>query len=170
MKRRNLVKIAVSALLAIIMIAFIGCSTPAKAKTFEKAGMSIELTNEFTEKEMVQFTACYMSSTVIVTVLKEEFSLAQGFENYTLMQYAGLVIRNNQIDVTAQMSEDDKYAYFRYDKTVTGKDFTYWATCFKSDDAFWLIQFACETKNYEEMAATFEKYADSVTFVVDDAQ
>jgi hypothetical protein len=165
---KKIIKNVTLIVLAVIMLAFVGCSSSApKAKTFSAAGMSIELTDSFHEKELVSATAYYESKDVIVLAIKEEFTLMYGLANYTLADYAQLVINNNRLpDVTVETAEN--YVHFRYDKEVSGKDFSYWATCFKSDDAFWLIQFACETKNYDGKIATFQKYANSVSFTAEE--
>ena len=120
---------------------------------------------KYTEKEMVQFTSCYMTSSVVVSALKEEFSLLPGFSNYTLRQYASMIISANGLSgITVKTSESEKYVYFKFEKTVSGKDYSYFVTCFKSDDAFWTIQFYCESKNYDKYINSFVGFADSVTF------
>lgn len=165
MKKQNFIKIIAVVMMSLIMVAFVGCEPAPKPKTFSNAGMSITLTSEYTEKEMVQFTSCYMTSSVVVSALKEEFSLLPGFSNYTLRQYASMIISNNGLSgVTSKTSESGKYVYFKFEKTVSGKDYSYFVTCFKSDDAFWAIQFYCESKNYDKYINSFVGFADSVTF------
>ena len=132
-------------------------------KKFSKAGVTITLTNQFVEKEIVSQTAYYESTTMIVTVLKEEFTMLSGLENWTLKKYAETTISGNSL--TAEVVEtENPYVYFEYEKTVSGNDYKYLATCFKADDAFWLIQFGCFEKNYDKLRSDMFKYADSVTF------
>jgi len=161
---KKIIKNITLIVLAVIMLAFVGCSSSApKAKTFSAAGMSIELTDSFHEKELVSATAYYESKDVIVLAIKEEFTLMYGLANYTLADYAQLVINNNRLPaVTVETAEN--YVHFRYDKEVSGKDFSYWATCFKSDDAFWLIQFAVEKENNEAYAQHIFTWASSIEF------
>jgi hypothetical protein len=167
MKKHNLIKIIVSVALAVLMLAFTGCFAP-QAKTFKKAGMSIVLTEEFYEKDHIAMTAYYESSTVLVVATKEEFSLLPGLGDYSLTDYANVIIVGNQMGSNTVITEKDNYVAFQYSETVGGKNYSYWATCFKTDDAFWLIQFACETKNFESKMSTFEKYANSVTFYTEE--
>lgn len=150
-------------------LALTGCfgSTP---ETFSKAGMSITLTDEFTEQNIVTQTAYYVSTDSVVTCLKEEFSLMAGFEDYTLAEYTDMVFYNNSLDADVNSREGENYyLWFTYEKTVSGKDFYYLSTTFKASDAFWLIQFACETSDKEKFTDTFLGWADSVTFTAADS-
>lgn len=150
-------------LLCLTLTVFSGCFT-GKDKEFSKAGMTITLTDRFAEKNLASQTAYYESLSAIVTVLKEEFSLVAGFENYTLNQYTAAVLTQNKLQSTINKPEGKSYYSFSYEKTVNGKDFYYFATTFKASDAFWLIQFACVTSDKDKYQADFEKWADSVTF------
>ena len=159
--------------LVISLIAVIACAVGltgcTSEKTFEKAGMQITLTSKFTEKELLSQTAYYESRDAIVTVLKEEFSLASGFGSYTLGEYTDLVLKQNQLSADKNTREGKDYMYFSYEKTVSGKDFYYLATTFKADDAFWLIQFACNVSQKDSKQETFLKWADTVTFTTEQA-
>ncbi len=142
---------------------FVGCKQSAKPKTFEKAGMKITLTTDFYEKELLSQTAYYESTNAIVTAVKEELSFFPS--HFTVALYAQAVVANNQINVSVNLLGD--MAYFTYEKTVSGHDFFYYATCHKSSDAFWLIQFACELDDKEDLMPTFEEYVASIEFVSD---
>lgn len=149
-----------SAMLA-VCIAFSGCVSE---KKFEKAGMSITLTSAFHEKELAAYTSYYESVDVIVLTLKEEFSLLSGMEDKTVSEYTDMVLTNNKLSAEKLTREGKAYMYFTYEKTVSGKDYYYLATTHKSDDAFWLIQFACVKDNKEKFTEDFLGWADSVAF------
>ena len=142
-----------------------GCFAP-KEKTFSVAGMSIVLTDSFAEKEYISYTSYYTSQDMLVITLKEDkatFSQAGiSFANTDLMEYADMVIRANGLTVTP--TQDEKFTSFVYDKTVSGKDYTYHAFVYKATDAFWLIQFATTQDDYEKMKEDIFKFAGSVTF------
>lgn len=154
MKKRNLIAL----LLCAVMLLACGCS--AKPKTFTASGMSIELTEDFTEKEMVGFTAVYQSKDVFVFALKEEFEILG--DSMDLDEYADLVLQANGMD--ADVKHDNGHTYFTFEKTVTGKDMTYTAVLFKADDAYWMVQFACLSSDYDKLEDTIFGYADSVEF------
>lgn len=162
MKKRISIFAAVLASL-ICLCAVAGCTI--SPKTFEKAGMQITLTTAFYEKEMVSQTAYYESRTAVVVALKEEFSSLPGASDYTLSDYTDLVISGNRISAETHTREGKGYEYFTYEKTVSGNDYFYLATTHKTDDAFWLIQFGCFTKNKDNKTETFLEWADTITFV-----
>ena len=134
----------------------------AKDKTFSKAGMSIVLTDKFSEKEMVSYTATYDSQRVAVLTLKEEFDLAEGASDLTLDEYAQFVLDNNNLE--ADIKTKGGLVTFEYDKQVSGKHIQYFAAVYKASDAFWLVQFGCEADQYEELSDLILKWAKSVTF------
>ncbi len=157
-------KIIAVVLAAVMLCMFCACG--AGEKDFTKAGMTITLTNKFVEKDLVAQTAYYESNDAIVTALREGFDLFQqaGIDtDITPKQYAELCVAANQLS-SVTVDSNDKYAHFSYEKKINGEDFSYEAYCFRADDAFWLVQFACHTKNLSKMKSTFEKYAKSVKF------
>lgn len=159
--RKQLSSIALILLICTLFLTLAGCAlVEPKDKSFSKAGMTITLNTDFVEKDIVTQTAYYVSQKAIVTALKEDGST---IANYTVRDYAELVCDVNKLD-GAKIVAEDGYAEFTYEKEVNGKDYFYYARCFKNGTDFWLFQFACETKNTEEYRAIFEKWASSVTF------
>ena len=140
-----------------------GCSLLSeKEKTFTSGELTIQLTNRFFESEYEGYDVVFDSSKVTVFVLKEEFSAAFGKEKM-LNDYAELVIDTNEMkDVTVQTK--DGLTYFTYSAKAEKDDYTYYAFVYKTDDAFWMIQFACEGKSVDRQIENFFQYAKSVTF------
>ena len=163
-----MIRISSIALIIVLMAALFlsGCALfEASPKTFTKAGMSITLTDRFTERDYVSFTAVYDSQYVAVFVLKEEFTLFEGSalgKNSSLNDYANAVILANGLDVSPVT--EDGLTFFTYQKENNGTDCTYFATVHKSDDAFWLIQFSAKTEQYESQKDNILTYAKSVSF------
>lgn len=172
MKKHRLPIRPVSFAITSLMIAAFACgcgaAAGAKPKDFSKAGMTITLTDDFQEKEIVSQTATYYTDEYMVVALKEEFSLFQqaGLQtDITLEDYAGLIRQNNGIlSTSSAVSEEDGVTYFKYEKEVNGKNISYMATVFKGSDAYWLIQFACETQYFEQSSAQFLKWAKTAKF------
>lgn len=142
-----------------VMLLASGCDLFKKEKTFSKSGMSITLTEDFVEKDRISFTSTYESDDIIVTTLKEEKSLL-GDMSVDLDGYTKLVIKANNLTNLPQ--HKDGLTYFEYEKEASGKEFHYYAFTFEGEDAYWLIQFACEQKNHEKLEETIFKYAKSV--------
>jgi hypothetical protein len=159
--RRRLSIFALILLMCTLFSTLVGCGllTP-QDKSFSKAGMTITLTSHFSEQDMVTQTAYYVSPKAIVTALKEDGSTVG---NYTVKRYAELVCEVNKL-TGSTVTAKDGYAEFDYEKEVNGKEYYYYARCFKDGTDYWLFQFACETKNTEECKPLFDKWASSVTF------
>lgn len=136
----------------------------AKAKTFSKEGLTITLTTEFQEKEIVSQTLYLQSSDVIFVALKEtNDSLTEAGYNVEEMNasaYAKVVIANNNMEATVE--EDENLITFSYSKNVSDKDICYVAYTFKGTDAFWLCQFACDVKDEQDFRPQFKAWAKTI--------
>lgn len=155
---------------AVFLFALTGCSSKKiyekEAKTFSASGMEIILTEGFKEADFEGYTACYDSSEVAIFTLKEEFSLAEGFEDLTLEEYSDLLYQANADYSPDPITEIEgipcmEYTFLNEEEDVT---FRYLTTLFKAPDAFWLIQFTCEEDCYEEYKPYFIDWAKTVTF------
>lgn len=144
-----------------LVLALSGCGLigSAKAKDFTKAGLTITLTEAFVEKEHISFTSVYESPSIAVVVLKEEFSIVGG-DDYTLFEYADLVIDANNLDAISDFYQG--LVYFSYETSANGKDYSYTATVFQGSDAYWLVQFGCETDKVADLIDTIFSYAQTV--------
>lgn len=136
----------------------------AKAKTFSKEGLTITLTTEFQEKEIVSQTLYLQSSDVIFVALKEtNDSLTESGYNVEEMNtsaYAKIVIENNNVE--AIVEEDENLTTFSFCKNVSGKNICYVAYTFKGTDAFWLCQFACDVKDEQNFRPQFKVWAQTI--------
>ncbi len=154
-------------LVFVMIFSFAGCNvTDGKDKIFSYDEMSITLNEGFVESEMEGYNVCYDSKDIAVFVLKEEFSLMVGFEDYTLDQYADLVLqankeRNPQTVKIDGLGNCIKYTFYNEELK---QDYTYLAALYKSDSAFWMVQFTCKTEKYEEFEPYFIERAKTVTF------
>lgn len=143
-----------------------GCS--ASSKEFDtEAGMTITLPGSFNKKDMEGQTAYFESPTAIVTALKETFDelSAAGLDlsaDSTVDEYGQIIIEGNGL--SGSLEDKDGVKCFKYEQTVSGTDFSYLGTVTKGPDAFWLVQFACETKNYDKFESDFIKWAKSMKF------
>lgn len=154
--------------LAVFMIAALLCSCSlleSAEKTFTNKGLSITLNESFAEYDHINFTVAYSSAKVAVFALKEEFTLFEGTDygaDTTLDEYANLVIVGNSLE--AEISHENDLTSFTYEAMANGDNFTYFATVHKTGDAFWLIQFAVKSDNYESEKDNILAYAKSIAF------
>lgn len=134
-------------------------------ETFSYDGMYVTLTDAFDETDMENFTVTYTSDDVAMFALKEEFSLAEGFGDRTLEQYADLVIENNNLE-SAEVKTSGEQTCFEYEylNPETDETYCYFAYVYKTNDAFWLIQFATLKENVDDYAPQITEWANSVEF------
>ena len=149
----------------IAALAFCTSCAAQKAKVFSKAGMSITLTEAFTESKYYNLTAYYESEDNTVSVIKEEFSVLENAgisTSLSLAEYAKTFLTDNQIE--AEVKTEDGLTYFTFEKTIEDVAYTYYAVAFKSSDSYWLFQFTCEKEAYSKYSNDFVKWAQSVQF------
>lgn len=136
-----------------------------KAKTFSSDGMIITLTDEFKKTSFEDYTVAYESKNIAIIALKEEFTLAEGFGDCTLDQYAELVLQASQL-TAVEVRTVDGLVGFTYDYTdpETKTALRYFTYVFKTDDAFWTVQFATAKKNADAYASEIKEWAKSIMF------
>lgn len=138
----------------------------AKDKTFSKEGMNVTLTSGFTEAEYPGMTVCYDSAKVAVFALKEPISSIPNSSDYTASKYASLLRDVNKDKSPSSLKKIENIPCFDYTflNEEENVEYYYLTAAYKSDDAFWMIQFCCRTTDKEECEPYLEKFAKSVTF------
>ena len=135
-----------------------GCFGPTE-KVFEADGIKIVATSAFYEKEHISFNLYLQSNDALIAALKEEKSLLNADD---LNEYTSLIITANNLTGTTYESFDEEeivFNHFYYEKTVSGKNFSYLAVTKEGQDYFYLFNFACEKNNYENYEETFLDWA-----------
>ncbi|MCH5320787.1 MAG: hypothetical protein J1E36_03430 [Eubacterium sp.] len=150
---------------AVVLSSFSGAAKIAP-KDFSSNGMTITLTNQFAETSMTGYTVCYDSKDVAVFALKEDFSLMDGFDNYTLEQYGELVLSNNPSASNCELKNDHGLTYFEYQFTNSqnNESYYYFTTLHKASDAFWIVQFVTSEGDLQQYQETFVEWAQTIEF------
>ena len=156
-------KLFSKAALAVVLVFTLmlsGCSLfEPDEKSFSKAGMTVTLTEAFVEQDVVNYTATYVSTKIMVYALKEEFSLL-GSETDTLDKYIDLIKEINDFDDKVETDEGLKYIIVETEGN--GDKYTYIVAFYEADDAFWMIQFGTKSSNFDKYKDDMLKYAKSV--------
>ena len=156
-------KLFSKAALAVVLVFTLmlsGCSLfEPDEKSFSKAGMTVTLTEAFVEQDVVNYTATYVSTKIMVYALKEEFSLL-GSETDTLDKYIDLIKEINDFDDKVETDEGLKYIIVETEGN--GDKYTYIVAFYEADDAFWMIQFGTKSSNFDKYKDDMIKYAKSV--------
>ncbi len=134
-------------------------------KDFSSNGMNITLTDEFVKTDIENYTVAYDSKNVAVFALKEAFALADGLQDYTLEQYGNLVLQNNNLSAS-KLQNLEGLTEFEYEFTNpdTKDTYKYFSFVYKTDDAFWLVQFATLTENVDEYSSKIIEWAKTISF------
>jgi hypothetical protein len=131
-------------------------------KTFKNGRFSITLTSDFKEKEDSALEAFYSTDGAEVLVLKESFEEYPESKNLTVEEYLNRLIMMNG-DVNAEILEDSNGVYYvEYLYSGSGKVQRYSAYAFKTDDAFWTVDFIYPKRYTEKMIPYVEKWASTV--------
>ena len=151
-------------LLAVTLFSFASCSR--RPEDFKAADMTITLTRDFDPSPLPGFTACYHSKRVMVMIMKEPFSIKEGFRHMTLAEYAQSVRANNESKNPSEVKEEDGLTYFSYvySDAERGKTYVYLCFTYKSIDGFWLVQFATPEKHADKYRDDIFGWAKSVRF------
>lgn len=136
------------------------------AKEFTSNGMTITLTSAFKEISVEGYTVCYDSKDVAVFVLKESFSVQEGFGDLSVDDYAKLVHTANASKNPSAVTKEGDLTVMEYDflNQQENQTYSYYSAMFKGPDAFWLIQFACKEDLYEDKKDTFIEWAKTAKF------
>lgn len=137
-----------------------------RPRDFSVDGMTITLTSAFDPYDQEGFAAAYGSDDSLCFVRKEDFSLAEGIEDLSLEEYGQILIQISPQAGDAQLQLDGGIPYFEYNHTSedTGNDYNYVICLYKSEDAFWSVQFATMLKDAQRLRPDIEKWAASVRF------
>ena len=135
-------------------------------KTFTKWEMSITLTGEFQQKQHPFYSSCYVSDDIAITTTREGYSyFGISKDSWSLTEYAKFILElNHKYDY--KINETDGFVFFEWwgNHPTVSKQYKYLGVAYKSDEAFWLIQFGTENKKYDGYKEQFLDWAKTVKF------
>lgn len=89
-------------------------------------------------------------------------SLGYDINDVTLEDYAGFVQQGNGLTDAFQKDEYGNL-YVTYNRTIDGNDFFYYSTVKQGTNCFWVVSFACLSKNEATYLPKFMNYASQIT-------
>jgi hypothetical protein len=157
----------IAAIVGFIAGFIIGIGLPAFPEDFTVDGMTVTLTDEFFEEEIGGgYNAFYVSEKTALIVMEEPFATfpRPDIKNYTCEEYAELILELNGINATVKTV--DGLVTYEYDFADYQTTYEYHYVCFayKTDDAFWLLQFYTMLEDADDLRDDIFEYAKSVTF------
>lgn len=146
-------------------------------------GISITLPKDFevgklnlSDNPDITTTFSNSAGTIAILVIKELKSEVDENNEYSaydylVAQHSNLPdsVMDNQVLMSPEgepiFSEVDGINYFEYTYlNLSEESFKYFNTAYESDDAFWLVQFACAVDDYDSNKSDFIKWAKTVSF------
>lgn len=169
--RRGVVILAAALAVGIIGGFFLGrglvLSGRNDPKEFSEQGMHVTLTKAFSQKKVEPYTVSYASRDTVIHTMREDFSLAPGFGDLSLSEYAALVQEGNpQIGQADGPFTWNGFLYYEYsfeDPTSKTK-LRYFVPMFRAPDAFWVFNFVAEEERFDELRPQILEWAESVRF------
>ena len=161
-------KIIAVLLIACTLILLCSCGSKKayedKAQDFAAYGIKIKLTQAFKEKSYSGYTICYDAKDVAVFILKETFAEKVGFNRLTVKEYAEKIRKANEEKQPSEVVHEGGLTYIEYEFYNKNESLTYkyLTVTYKGVDAFWLVQFACDVKDYNEYKPYFIEWAKTV--------
>ena len=137
-----------------------------KTKTYTADELNIVLPKDFTAiSGRDDLVACYSSNDVSIYIKKEAITEDSYLEMYDLDNYRLNILHENGMKYE-ELKNIEGNPYFMYDylHEASGVTYTFFTFAYKTDDAFWMVQFATEKENVAEFEADIIQWADSVTF------
>lgn len=134
-------------------------------KEFSSNGLTITLTTAFREENYISQAAAYSSKDVLVLAAKESFSSAEGIDDLTLHEYSELVLEGNNIPLD-DLDDYNGIPCFEYDAKEENLNqiVHYKAFMYKTEDAFWMIQFGVLQREQNKYIEKINEWAGSVHF------
>ena len=125
--------------------------------------MKISLPADLQKEEYEGYTAVFDSETSAELILREDKG---DFVNYAdnMDEYLQLVKKANESKGIGDYVYENGRPTFEYDSTSDNMTFRYYTVVYESDEAYWLVQFACEKSLYDAMKPSFNEWADTVIF------
>lgn len=126
-------------------------------QTFEKAGITLRLTDKFKEEQSERgFDAYYTTDYCGVVVLKEPFTLEAGLAERPLEQYIQNVIENNGHENIEPRTADGLWYYVNYNNSSYRCVYSY---AYKGTDAFYVVQYIINTQDEETLKPIIHDWA-----------
>ena len=170
--RKKGTKIGIVVLILAIIVGFIIGFIPnfiggnGDTKQFKCDEMQITLTDEFMKVPVSGFDACFANDEIVILVTRDDLDVLYDLEEYSLKEYGDLSLEANELADVSEVKENNGIMYYDYEAENAEENCTYYyyATIFKSEDAFWTIQFAVTAEEVDEYMPQIIEFSETITF------
>lgn len=165
--------ILITSLALIMLVTMTSCAllegVLSKDKEYEFKELVLTLDSSFAEVELEEEdrTTFVSVSGVGVIVMKETFESMKDDgvpdpESFTTDDYLEAFVESNQYEATVE--DLDGLSAFTYLNTTDGEDYKLLVCIYKSNTAFWSVQFMAPADSYDEYEEKFVDWAKHVVF------
>ena len=131
-------------------------------EAFETDDMSITLSRAFVKVRQEDFYAFYMTRSCSVVITKESFEDIPELKNVDFDEYCEMCIKANPA-VTPALVNREGLTYFVFEQQWE-ELYKYHVYVYRTDDAYWLVQFSTKAADYNYWSDCYNEWAKSVEF------
>lgn len=133
----------------------------AREQAFTVGEMSITLNGDFDKITSNRYTAVLLSDDVTIFVSKDNLDATGKY--LSIDNYAALMLLKSGF--TGEILHEDDLCYFVCDRNEEdGSTSRFYAYTYKTDDAFWFVQFMIDKRDAKKYADDIVEWAKSVSF------
>ena len=154
--------LAVFFMIIFIVSTLTGCSKD--PKNFSYGALTVTLDKTFKESKNSSFDLYVTSDNVIFSVVEESEENLE-FSGYTISNLKGYceeILLLNEVSEN-ELKQRNNYYYFVNKKTISGASYTYVHCMFSGAGSYWICEFVCKSKNYDNYKKRIFKWADSIS-------
>ncbi len=134
-----------------------------KPEAFSDNGFSITLTSRFTEEsDTGLYTVVFSTDDVLVMAQRMGFESDESMNYLTLEQYGQTLIQACSLSEDTTLQQDGDLYYFVYEDVLDGDSCTYVTYVYRTDDAFWFVDFVTFTEDADRYRTQISEWAKSV--------
>jgi hypothetical protein len=133
-------------------------------KEFSGSGISITLTDQFIEKEVIQAPLYLESTNHIFMGMRESKSELEIYNINTLRKYIDAVINNGNVNAEVETFNEDgvEYLYAYYTATVSEIEYGYMLIVMEGQSHYYSMNFGCLQKNLDDYKDTYFTWAKTI--------
>ena len=161
-------------LVSLLFLSFVLFACNASPKEFSKGGITLTLNTSFKESSADNAQVYYLSRKAMFmgnrfdpndyppTCRYDKESpdmLADHLRNDEYLQYDG---KPAHYSVLETGNDGTKFAWLYYDNTVNNVEYSYMLVTKISDDYFYVMNFGCLKKDFEDLSSDFMDYAKTI--------
>ena len=135
-----------------------------KEKTFDIEGVRISLPNNMISYDSEQYNIYLANNDLLFLGIKETFTSLNSIglnSDSTLEEYAEVI---KQVNNTSSFIKKDNYMYYMKTENIENQNYDYVIVVKKSEDSFWLFNFAYLTSNKSVLQDKVFEYINTIEF------